>query len=173
MGRTAKALKRKANAPEPDSARELDLSALQQTPGFMIRILQLENFEAFYPHFRQLQLSPLEYSILATLRDNEAVTQSELAAVLKMQLPNLVKILSRMEDAGTIRRKRSARDKRAVELSLSAAGRKRADEAGRLGVTFNAQTLAPLDKQERTAFLQMLARLVEGYRRARSGSEPS
>ena len=58
------------------------------------------------------------------------------------------------------------RDKRAVELSLSAAGRKRAEEASRLGASFNAQTLAPLDKQERAAFLEMLARLVEGYRSA-------
>lgn len=166
MGRTAKVLKRKGNGEDTNSARGLDLSRLQQTPGFMIRILQLENFEAFYPHFRQMKLSPVEYSILVTLRDNEAVTQSELAGVLKMQLPNLVKILSRMEDAGTIKRKRSARDKRAVELSLSAAGRKRAEEASRLGASFNAQTLAPLDKQERAAFLEMLARLVEGYRSA-------
>ena len=164
MGRTAKVLTRKGNGGEPDSARELDLSALQQTPGFMIRILQLENFEAFYPHFERLKLTPVEYAILVTLRDNRAVTQSELAAVLKMQLPNLVKILSRMEEAGTIRRKRSARDKRAVELSLSAAGERRADEASRLGVTFNARTLAPLDRQERAAFLQMLARLIEAYR---------
>lgn len=166
MRKAAKVLtgKGKGNGDGSDSPRELDLSALRQTPGFMIRILQLENFEAFYPHFQALKLSPVEYAILATLRDNEAVTQSELAAVLKMQLPNLVKILSRMEETGTIRRKRSARDKRAVELSLSAAGRKRADEASRLGTSFNAQTLAPLDRQERAAFLQMLARLIEGYR---------
>jgi len=168
MGRTAKVLKRKQNGPEPDSPRQLDLGALWQTPGFMIRILQLENFEAFYPHFERLKLSPVEYAILVTLRDNKAVTQSELAAVLKMQLPNLVKILSRMEESGTIKRKRSARDKRAVELSLSAPGEKRADQASRLGASFNAQTLAPLDRQERTAFLQMLARLIEGYRRAAS-----
>src|SRR5262249_36993829 len=111
-----------------------------------------------------LKLSPVEYAILVTLRDNKAVTQSELAAVLKMQLPNLVKILSRMEEAGTIRRKRSARDKRAVELSLSAAGERRAHGASARWVTFNARTLAPLDRQERAAFLQMLARLIEAYR---------
>src|ERR1043166_7763928 len=110
MGRTAKVLKRKGNGGDPESAGALDLSSLRQTPGFMIRILQLENFEAFYPHFERLKLSPVEYAILVTLRDNKAVTQSELAAVLKMQLPNLVKILSRMEETGIIRRKRSARD---------------------------------------------------------------
>jgi DNA-binding MarR family transcriptional regulator len=172
MGRIAKVSTRKGNgatkAAGPDTGRELDLTALQQTPGFLVRILQLQNFEAFYPYFEALKLSPLEYAILVAVRDNKAVTQSELAAVLKMQLPNLVKILSRMEASGTIRRKRSARDKRAVELSLSADGERRADQASRLGASFNAQTLAPLDRQERAAFLQMLARLIEGYRRAAS-----
>ncbi len=157
---------RREKSGEQGSARDLDLSALRQTPGFMIRILQLQNFEAFYRHFDALDMSPIEYSILVTVRDNNTVTQSELAAVLKMQLPNLVKILSKMEDAGILKRKRSARDKRAVELSLSAAGQKRANEASGLGETFNAHTLAPLSKAEQTAFLQMLARLVEAYRRA-------
>ena len=154
-----------------DKKKLLDLSALQQTPGFMIRILQLLNFEAFFRHFQTLELSPVEYSILMTVRDNEAVTQSELAAVLKMRLPNLVKILYVMEAAGIIRRKRSARDKRAVELSLSAAGQRRAEEVRRLGETFNEHTLAPLSKPERAAFLQMLTRLVEAYRRDLSRSE--
>ncbi|NOJ50597.1 MarR family winged helix-turn-helix transcriptional regulator [Bradyrhizobium archetypum] len=153
-----------AKAAEPNGERELDLSALRQTPGFMIRILQLQNFEAFYPYFESLKLSPLEYAILVAVRDNKAVTQSELAGVLKMQLPNLVKILSRMEESGILRRKRSARDRRAVELSLSAAGERRAEEASRLGERFNAQTLSALTKSEQAAFLQMLARLVEAHK---------
>jgi DNA-binding MarR family transcriptional regulator len=168
MGRIAKVSTRKANgrpkSAEPDGVRELDLAALQQTPGFLIRILQLQNFEAFYPYFGALKLSPLEYAILVAVRDNKAVTQSELAGVLKMQLPNLVKILSRMEETGVLKRKRSTRDKRAVELSLSAAGERRADEASRLGERFNAHTLSALTKPEQTAFLQMLVRLVEAHK---------
>jgi DNA-binding MarR family transcriptional regulator len=168
MGRIAKASTRKGNggakAAEPDGSRELDLTALRQTPGFMIRILQLQNFEAFYPYFEALKLSPLEYAILVAVRDNKTVTQSELAGVLKMQLPNLVKILSRMEETGVLKRKRSVRDRRAVELSLSAAGERRADEASRLGERFNAHTLSALSKPEQTAFLQMLVRLVEAHK---------
>lgn len=168
MGRIGKASTRRGNgaarAAEPDADRELDLSALQQTPGFMIRILQLQNFEAFYPFFETLKLSPLEYAILVAVRDNKTVTQSELAAVLKMQLPNLVKILSRMEETGVLKRKRSARDRRAVELSLSTAGERRADEASRLGESFNAWTLSALSKSEQAAFLQMLVRLVEAHK---------
>jgi DNA-binding MarR family transcriptional regulator len=168
MGRIAKVSTRKGNGgarpAEPDGVRELDLAALRQTPGFLIRILQLQNFEAFYPYFEALKLSPLEYAILVAVRDNKTVTQSELAGILKMQLPNLVKILSRMEETGILKRKRSARDKRAVELSLSAAGERRADEASRLGERFNAHTLSVLSKPEQTAFLQMLVRLVEAHK---------
>jgi len=168
MGRIAKISTRKGNgatkAAGPDGVRELDLAALQQTPGFLIRILQLQNFEKFYPYFEALKLSPLEYAILVAVRDNKTVTQSELAGILKMQLPNLVKILSRMEETGVLKRKRSTRDKRAVELSLSAAGERRADEASRLGQSFNAQTLSALSKPEQTAFLQMLVRLVDAHK---------
>ena len=168
MGRIAKVSMRNGNGgvrpAEPDASRALDLTALRQTPGFLIRILQLQNFEAFYPYFEALKLSPLEYAILVAVRDNKTVTQSELAAVLKMQLPNLVKILSRMEETGVLKRKRSTRDKRAVELSLSAAGERRADEASRLGERFNAHTLSALSKPEQTAFLQMLVRLVEAHK---------
>ena len=52
MGRSANGLKRKeAEREKPGvqgSSRDLDLDALRQTPGFMIRILQLLNFEAFF-----------------------------------------------------------------------------------------------------------------------------
>lgn len=138
----------------------LELSALQETPGFMIRILQLQIFERFYPFFAELGMSPAEFAILLIVRDNAHATQSELAAVLRMQLPNLVKILSAMEKRGTIRRRRSARDKRAVELSLTEAGQRRAKESTRLGDQFNTETLAVLSKQERVVFLEMLGRLA-------------
>jgi DNA-binding MarR family transcriptional regulator len=141
----------------------LDLTALQQTPGFMIRILQLEIFDRFYRFFEPMNLSPVDYAILLIVRDNKTVTQSALAAVLKMQLPNLVKILTKMEQEGILKRKRSNRDRRAVELGLTAAGRKRADEASRLDQAFNKETLAALSKQERVIFLQLLTRLVEAH----------
>ena len=169
MGKIAKVSTRKANGASQDRPSRMragnSISPRSSRPrDFMIRILQLQNFEAFYPYFESLKLSPLEYAILVAVRDNKTVTQSELAGILKMQLPNLVKILSRMEETGVLKRKRSTRDKRAVELSLSAAGERRADEASRLGERFNAHTLSALSKPEQTAFLQMLVRLVEAHK---------
>ena len=145
----------------------LNLTALQQTPGFMIRILQLHIFEEFFAYFADSGFSPAEHSVLVTVRDNPSITQSELAAVLRIQLPNLVKILGKLETADFLRRKRSTKDKRAVELTLTAHGREAAELASKMAKAFNMQTLSALSKREQTVFLDMLTRLV----RFRTNSE--
>jgi len=138
----------------------LDLTALQQTPGFMIRILQIQIFEEFFEYFAAAGFSPAEHSVLITVRDNPFVTQSEVASALRIQLPNLVKILLKLETKGLIKRRRSTRDKRAVELALTARGEQAAAQAAQMAADFNRLTLSPLSEKERKQFLLMLTRLV-------------
>jgi len=166
MGRAAKnSAGRKsasiAAAPGKMTGEQLNLTALQQTPGFMVRILQLHIFEEFFAYFSDTGLSPAEHSVLVTVRDNPSITQSELAAVLRIQLPSLVKILAKLEAGEVLRRKRSAKDKRAVELTLTAHGREAAELASKLAKAFNVQTLSALSKREQAVFLDMLTRLVQ------------
>jgi DNA-binding MarR family transcriptional regulator len=138
----------------------LDLTALQKTPGFMIRILQIQIFEEFFQYFSSMGISPAEHSSLITIRDNPSVTQSQIASALRIQLPNLVKILLKLEADGLIKRKRSNRDKRAVELVLTSSGEKAAAQASKMADAFNRLTLSPLNENEQKQFLQMLSRLV-------------
>ena len=149
---------------ELNPTETLDLSALQQTPGFMIRILQIQIFEEFFEYFSSVGLSPAEHSSLITIRDNPFVTQSELASVLRIQLPNLAKILLKLEANGLIKRRRSNRDKRAVELMLTSSGEKAAAQASKMADTFNRLTLSPLNESEQQEFLRMLSRLVHAAR---------
>lgn len=150
-----------ATPPGKMTKEQLNLTALQQTPGFMIRILQLHIFEEFFAYFAHTGLSPAEHSVLVTVRDNPSITQSELAAVLRIQLPNLVKVLTKLEAAEFLRRKRSTKDRRAVELTLPANGREAAERASKMARAFNVQTLAVLSKHEQAVFLDMLTRLVK------------
>ena len=143
-----------------NSTETLDLTALQQTPGFMIRILQIQIFEEFFEYFSSVGISPAEHSSLITIRDNPSVTQSEVASALRIQLPNLVKILLKLETSGLIKRKRSNRDKRAVELMLTTRGEKAAAQASEMADAFNRLTLSPLSESERKQFLRMLSLLV-------------
>lgn len=144
-----------------NSKAALDLSALQRTPGFMIRILQIQIFEEFFEHFLEAGFSPAEHSVIITVRDNPFVTQSEVASALRIQLPNLVKILLKLEGEGFIKRKRSTRDKRAVELVLTARGEQAAALTSKMADDFNRLTLSPLSEKEQKQFLLMLSRLVQ------------
>ncbi|XIA66004.1 MarR family winged helix-turn-helix transcriptional regulator [Bradyrhizobium sp. TZ2] len=99
--------------------------------------------------------------MLITVRDNPFVTQSEVASALRIQLPNLVKILLKLETKGLIKRRRSTRDKRAVELALTARGEQAAVQAAQMADEFNRRTLSPLSEKERKQFLLTLSRLVE------------
>lgn len=164
MGRAAKnssSRKAAAAAPGKTSKEHLNLTALQQTPGFLVRILQLHIFEEFFAYYAHTGFSPAEHSVLVTVRDNPSVTQSEVAAVLRIQLPNLVKVLLKLEASGLLKRKRSAKDKRAVELTLTATGHEAAELVLKMGDAFNLLTLSALSKSEQNAFHDMLTRLVQ------------
>lgn len=146
--------------PKPDPKPALDLTELRQTPGFMVRLLQLKFFEAFYAHFAALGLSPASYAVLAIIRDNPGVAPSTVATVLNVRLPNLIKLLNALETAGVIRRVRSKADRRAIELLLTAKGTKLMDEAIRITRPYNRAMLAPLTAPEQERLLDMLNRLV-------------
>lgn len=149
------------------SGINLNLSALERTPGFLVRIVQIQIFESFYEHFEEIGLTPAQHTILMVVRDNPSITQSELAGVLKIQLPNLVKILGKFEDEGVLKRSRSKRDRRAVELKLTARGVELARRSARLADEFNERTLARLKPGERDEFMTMLVRLAAPHPIAR------
>jgi DNA-binding MarR family transcriptional regulator len=138
----------------------LDLFALKQTPGFLIRVLQIQIFEGFFDSFDAIGLSPAEHSSLITIRDNPAVTQSELASILRIQLPNLVKILGKLEEQGVLKRTRSQKDKRSVELALTADGERLTAKSSEIARQFNDDCLAPLNLREKAQFISMLQRLT-------------
>lgn len=148
----------------PDrSGTILNLTALRQTPGFLVRIVQIQIFDAFYRFFEEIGLTPAQHTILMVVRDNPSITQSEVAAILQIHLPNLVKILSAFEQDGTLKRTRSKRDRRAVELALTQRGLELARRSARLAGEFNEQTLAPLRPADRAKFMGMLALLAKPH----------
>ena len=140
--------------------KTLDLQTLKRTPGFVLRLLQLSIFEAFYRHFAELGLTPATYAILVMLRDNPGVGASDIASVLRLQLPNLIKLLNELEAAGLVKRTRSPNDGRAIELGLMSKGEKLIDQALKMTNAFNELTLAKLDATERRRFLDALNKLV-------------
>ncbi|WP_245286850.1 MarR family transcriptional regulator [Bradyrhizobium sp. Tv2a-2] len=149
----------KANQ-QPASKKPLNLRALQNTPGFMIRLVQLKFFEGFYEQFAEMGISPASYAILALVRDNPGVAPSSVAGLLRLQLPNLIKMLNELESAGLIKRSRSKADRRAVELVLTPKGNKLIQEAAKISEPYNRRMLAPLSEAEQGTLIEMLNRIL-------------
>lgn len=154
-----KALGPGAKAAQP-SETSLDLGALQRTPGFMLRLAQLKFFEGFYEEFAALGLTPATYAIFAVIRDNPGVPPSSLASLLRLRLPNLIKILNELESSGFIKRSRSKSDRRAVELMLTPKGVKLIADGARLTEPYNRKMLAPLTEAEQRTLLELLNRML-------------
>lgn len=154
-----KAVRRGAK-PAQQMENSLDLRALQRTPGFMLRLAQLKFFEGFYEEFAALGLTPATYAIFAVIRDNPGVPPSSLASLLRLRLPNLIKILNELESSGFIRRNRSKSDRRAVELVLTPKGAKLIAEGARLTEPYNQKMLAPLSEAEQRTLLELLNRML-------------
>jgi MarR family transcriptional regulator, organic hydroperoxide resistance regulator len=107
-----------------------------------------------------LGLTPATYAIFAVIRDNPGVPPSSLASLLRLRLPNLIKILNELESSGFIKRNRSKADRRAVELMLTPKGAKLIAEGARLTEPYNEKMLVPLSAAEQRTLLELLNRLL-------------
>jgi DNA-binding MarR family transcriptional regulator len=140
--------------------KQLDLTALRNTPGFMIRLLQLKIFDGFYETFARLGLTPATYAILLLVRDNPGIAPSNVATLLRLQLPNLTKILRELEDAALVQRSRSQIDRRAIEITLSSKGEKVIKDAVRLTGPFDRRMFASLSEAEQSTLLGLLNKVA-------------
>lgn len=145
---------------QPVSKKPLNLRSLQNTPGFMIRLVQLKFFEGFYEQFAEMGVTPASYAILALIRDNPGVPPSTVASLLRLRLPNLIKMLNELESAGVIKRNRSKADRRAVELLLTPKGAKLIQEAAKVSEPYERRMLAPLTEAEQDMLIEMLNRIL-------------
>jgi len=75
-------------------------------------------------------LSPTQYNVLRILRGagEAGLMQYEIGERLVAQVPDVPRILARMEKAGWIERVRGIVDRRVVRATLTAAGRKLVDQ---------------------------------------------
>jgi MarR family transcriptional regulator, transcriptional regulator for hemolysin len=69
-----------------------------------------------------------QWIVLFRLRDQEGLSQVDLADVLELQPISLVRLLDRLVEHGLVERRHDPRDRRANRLFLTASGRQLADD---------------------------------------------
>ncbi len=121
--------------------------------------------------FEALGLYQGQPPLLRQLWEQEGLTQSELAARLKITPATVTKMLQRMEKTGFIRRCPDAGDQRISRVYLTDAGRAIQQRVEEVFRTLEAETFANLTLEESLLLRRLLLQLRENLTQV-TGEEP-
>lgn len=97
--------------------------------------------------------------ILNALKSGRPRTQLDLARAVGIEGPTLTRHLDGMERAGLVRRQRSARDRRTVQVELTRAGHALHGRLLKAVISFNQQLRTGIDRENEETLRRLLTRL--------------
>ena len=109
---------------------------------------------------RPYGISGAQYNVLRILRGApEGLCRNEVRDRMLTRMPDVTRLLDRMEDAELIWRARGTEDRRLVTTRLTAAGRTLVDELDGIVAAEHRRAMAGLDETEQRALVALLARV--------------
>jgi DNA-binding MarR family transcriptional regulator len=151
------------SAPHAAAHPPLDETALGHLVGYRLARADVPARRAFMRHVgTPLKLRPVEFSLLVLLLANGSASAKQVGQSLDLPPPQVTMLVDRLVERGFVQRRRSARDARALELTLTAAGRELAQRAHRISLTMEAPLLQALSPAERAMLFELLAKLARG-----------
>jgi DNA-binding MarR family transcriptional regulator len=114
--------------------------------------------------FKQHGLSGTQYNVLRILRgaDPDGLCRNEIRGRLVTRMPDVTRLLDRMEEAGLIRRARDGEDRREVSTRLTARGRELADALVAPVQAEHQRRLGHLSEEQLRTLVELLALARQG-----------
>lgn len=144
--------------PETPSVNPTELNRL---PGHAIRRLHQISVGIFHQELETLNLTPLQYGALLTVRDQPGTDQRSLARLIALDTSTTAGVVDRLEARGLLERQHSPQDRRVRLLYLTRSGLELLAEAEPAVTRTQALILAPLNAAQQRTFMQLLQRLVD------------
>jgi DNA-binding MarR family transcriptional regulator len=113
---------------------------------------------------RPLNLRPVEFTILALVRENPDATARQIARALAMTPPNIALWLDKLESRGFVTRTRSRRDARMQHIRTTPAGAALALKAATQLVEGERSALSALSTVEQAMLVELLHKIALGRR---------
>ena len=130
---------------------------------FLLSSIGLAASRGFRDALAPLGLDPRQFGVLNLVANAEGISQRELTEPLGIPASRLVSIVDQLEDQGLVERRRSAEDRRAYALRLTAKGRQALMRA-RAVVAENEQRFgAALKHKDREQLLDLLRGLAASH----------
>ena len=128
--------------------------------GFLIKRCGVLMSQIAERRFEALPISFTQWMTLAALNGLGCVSASQLSAYLGHDMGALTRVVDELARLGLLRRERSVRDRRAVEIAITAAGRRQADSGKRALLKLLNALVAPYTQREIDTLIELLQRLL-------------
>jgi len=128
--------------------------------GYALRRAQVRAYGLFFEMLGALELSPARLTALSTIAMETDINQATLARRLNIAGPSALKLIDALEDAGFIRRKDVANDRRSYSLALTAPGKAMLDTLRANLAAYEARLASRLTAAEREQLLALLSRVA-------------
>jgi MarR family transcriptional regulator, lower aerobic nicotinate degradation pathway regulator len=135
-------------------------------PGHLIRRTQQIAVAIFMEEMAALDLTPIQFALLAELARSSEIDQVTLAAQIAVDVATLGQVVLRLEERGLLARKSDAADRRRKRLAVTTQGRAMLAKAVPAVKAAQQRILAPLTKSEQKEFQRLLAKLAENNNEA-------
>lgn len=123
--------------------------------------------------FATEQVSFMQWMVLANLARFEHLTATALAAETCHDMGALTRIVDGLEKEGLVRRERSERDRRVVEITLTPEGRGQLQAGKRIVVELLNAVVAPFSRQELESLIGLMQRLLARMQAAEGTTQAS
>ena len=141
--------------------KSIDLGALPELIGYVLRRAQLAVFQDFFAAFAPFDIRPAQFSALTIIERNPGLTQTQVAEALGIKRTNFVGMLDELEKRGLAER-RQARDKRSYALYLTAEGTALMRKLKPVLKSHEARMIARVGEEGRDRLVALLAEIVDG-----------
>ena len=137
--------------------------ATRNSVGYLVKRAYGLNLDALEPELAQHGLTFTQYAALMAIRDRIALNPKSLCLQLRHDSGALTRVLDQLEARGLVERRRSAGDRRAVDLQLTPAGEEALRVVVPLVVARLNRALKDFSPAEVDELLRLLNKLITGW----------
>ncbi|MFZ0500341.1 MAG: MarR family winged helix-turn-helix transcriptional regulator [Steroidobacteraceae bacterium] len=124
-------------------------------------------------HFATEQVSFTQWMVIAVLGRYERLTATALSEETCHDMGAMTRIVDDLEEEGLVRRERTERDRRVVEIALTPQGRRYLQTGKRLVVELLNSLVEPFSRQELETLIVLLQRLMTCLQEAQVTTPPT
>ena len=131
----------------------------EESIGFLISDVSRLLRRNFDKRAQRIGLSRAQWQVLAWLKRNEGISQTQLADLLEMSPMTLVRLIDRLEMNGLVERRAHPTDRRVYQLFLAGHAHPSLDRLWSMGAETRAEALEGITPEVEAAMLKALAKI--------------